>query len=336
MSTHAPISGYIVKTLLPLGAIVAIAVAPNACSKEPDTRCGIETSEAIARYTPTSMPKDLMPMACANLAMGQGGLPPDPAVSQSDQSFLALGTEEYLPSPQDPNQDNEKRSMAIKAEWIGNRIQGAQALVTDMMLSDAQHKAMAIYPYSATNPQPPKPADMDPGDTNRPYSWGTFDQFYPDANGVCRATLTASEMDYPVIPANTMNNMETPLTHVRYEWSNVRVVVHNQSVGQQIYAHLVITQDGCQGEYDVSILAPRVACNEYALDGGATGTGDPGQCSANSVTNVPQPSGQQLYGSGLPTDIIDTIKCQNLGGPPVGDGGTPPADWECMPTKTGP
>ena len=312
--THAMNSRFFFRALPPV-ALCAAALVPcilNGCAGEPATRCGIESSEAIALYTQTAGPKDLMPGACAALVMTQGGLPVDPAVSQADPTFLALGTELYLPSPADPNQDTEKRSMAIKAEWIGNRIQQAIAA------GDTN------YPYGSEGP-PPSPPD-EPTRVDRPYAWGTFDQFYPDSNGVCKATLAASDLPYPAI--NDANGKEiVPKTTVRYEWSNVRVIVNGSSVGQRILAHLILTQDYCQGEYDVDILAPRVNCNEYGPDGQLTGKGDESQCLPGATPDVPQPSAQQLYGSGLPSYL--PLECKNLGG--SGEGMSPAPDWECVP-----
>jgi hypothetical protein len=324
ITTHALNSPNMLKMVVPSVLVLLAAVLPNACGNEPDTRCGIETVEAIAVYKPTGMPKDLMPGACAML----GGLPVDTAVSQGSPDNLAVGLEEYLPSPADPNQDSEHRSMAIKPEWLGERIQAAQAIAA----GDPTQAALATYPYANAGAVPPSPPDQ-PDNKNHPYSWGPFDQFYPDSNGICTAKLTDSDVTYPAYP-DGMGGMVAE-THVTYSWSNVRVVVKTESVGQQIFAHLTLTQDNCQGEYDVSILAPRVHCDEYGPDGGATGKGDQGQCSANSVTNVPTPSGQQLYGSGLPSNIIDTIKCTNVGGDPGNDAGIA-TEYECLPTKTGP
>ncbi len=175
---------------------------------------------------------------------------------------------------------------------------------------------------------------------HRPYAWGYFDTFYPDADGVCTVTLNPSDLVYPDIPAHMamMNPLaDRPETHVRYEWKNVEVIVQEAAVGQQLFADLTITRDNCQAHYKVALLSPRTSCAN--IDDQGNTFGDPTICSASAVPDVPNPTIGQLYGSGLPDGV--PVACQDLNASPAaGDGGgggsSAPPDWECVPTKTSP
>jgi hypothetical protein len=325
----------LVSPLVSSAVAVAFAFAAARCGEQPPVRCGMASGNAIARYQMTSGPTDVMPGACAALDMSGNALP---------VSGEAVGTEEYLPDQASDVTNTEPRSMAIEPLAIIYRIQDAElnqggdgGLPVDAGFSS--------YPYTATNPQPKLPPD-EPKSTNRPYAWGFFDSLYPDENGVCTATLNASDLVYPDIPAHTVTKYtyspgsppmvesvtqepDQPETHIRYEWKNVRALIAGSSVGQQLFADLTITRDGCQAVYRVSLLSPQVTCAVTDADGNVIGH-DPSICSSNAVVNSPMPTPQQLYGSGLPEGV--PVDCVDLNAGVMG--ATP--DWECLPTKWSP
>jgi hypothetical protein len=336
-----------------VGGIV-LAVAQNGCDSQPPIRCMMQTSlvnDAVARFTPVGMPTPVPgapAMACDNAIQGQE-LPTYPPVTAANQSGpdplqLRLGFETFSPSPLDSNLPSEPNTLAIKAEWIGDRIQDAQANAAfSPNLSDSARAAMAIYPYTSMNPAPPLPPDQ-PENTNRPYAFGKFDSTYPNADGVCTATLTPSEMDYPEVPLHQVfvaipgdgsyvspNADNTPgvqssvsSTHVRYEWTNFRAVVSTQSLGVEAFAHVKITRDGCAAEYDVSMLSPRVTCTVVDPVTGNPVTpamGDQTLCTATASASNP-------YGSGLTPGI--PVSCEETGSD------TQNPDFECLPTRKSP
>jgi hypothetical protein len=331
-----------------LGAI-GLALAQSTCDGQPPIRCIMQTSlsnDAIGRFTLVGMPSVVAGApanACDFQRLGQG-LPnltlPGPKTSGPNPMLLLLGLETFSPSPTDPNQSKVPTALALKAEWIGDRIQDAQVnAATDTSLPAAQRAALANYPYVSGGEPPLPPAD--PTNVNRPYAFGTFDSVYPDSNGICKATLTASEMDYPDIPAHavivaipadqsyvsgdpTMPGMQgdTPATHVRYEWTNVRAIVTTESLGVEAFANVSIARDGCKADYQVSILSPRVPCTALDSMGNALvpATGDQSLCNPNAAPKNP-------FGSGIHPGI--PVRCDQVGDPKS-------PDFECMPTKTAP
>lgn len=326
----------LVPSSLLLGAVAALGLASATCGDQPPVRCGMASGNALARYQMISGPTDMMANACAALAMSDSALP---------VNGEAVGTETYLPDQANAAATNsEHRSMAIEPLDIIARIQDAELHQGD---NGALPKSPAFsgYPYTTQNPMPKAPPD-DASSTNRPYAWGYFDSLYPDKNGVCTATLNASDLVYPDIPAHKINTYEynpgeqpkivssedqpdQPETHIRYEWKNVKTVISGASVGQQLFADLTITRDGCQAQYHVSLLSPQVTCAIVDANGNITGH-DKSICSSNAVVNSPMPTPQQLYGSGLPLGV--PVDCVDLN---AGAAGATP-DWECVPTKWAP
>jgi hypothetical protein len=340
---------------LSLGGIAAAAFSVR-CANDPPTRCGMASGVGIARYDLQSGPKDVTPGsgACAALLANGSSLPatntPLPVTGE------AIGTEEYLPDQSNAARtDSVHRSMAIEPLWIINRIQDAELNQggDGGLPADA---GFSSYPYSQSHPDPQPPPD-DPTSVDRPYAWGFFDALYPNSSGICTATLSASEMDYPLIPAHmstvysppstnpTVNfdpTVDQPATHVRYEWRNVQVVLSGASVGQQLFADLTITRDGCTADYRVALLSPETPCAIFD-DAGNTVGGDKGQCTPTAVPNVPNPTVAQLYGTGLPVGV--PVACVDLnvlpvafdGGEEAGSGSSAPApDFECVPTRSAP
>jgi hypothetical protein len=228
--------------------------------------------------------------------------------------------------------------------------------------------SFSTYPYTAeggANPQPALPP-ADPKNSDRPYAWGFFDSLYPDPNGVCTATLNPAVIDLPDIPAHTINEYSSPYqssqspdpmgtlwngidvsntalgtmqgdqptTHIEYTWTNVRVLQTGASVGQQMWADLTITRDGCTASYHVALLSPQTTCAATDDAGNTTGP-DLSQCSPTAMPNVPMPTQGQLYGSGLPVGV--DFGCLNMNAPADGGpGDLGSSDFECVLTATGP
>jgi hypothetical protein len=306
--------------MIPLLAIAAAALAaPSACN-QPDIRCRSRASnnpngsgsDAIARYT-VAGPKPAMNGPCA---MSQ--LPLAPAESTST---YYLGVESYVPSPTDPNQDSEVSSMALQPEWIGVRINDAQFNYAAGGM--APPPGFDTYPY--VDGKVPAPPPDGPPSNDFPYAWGKFDTVHPAADHLCRVSvMNPSDVTYPDIPAHpesdgmggTMMVPDQPETHVKYEWSNVRVYVTPDSIGDQTYADLTVTQDKCSISYHVSVLVPRVPC----------GTTDPatGTTVAEPTLCDPSPNGaDNPSGSGINSSV--TPVCENISHDPMNP------DYECMP-----
>jgi hypothetical protein len=319
--------------------------------------------------------------ACANLLASEANIGLAPGTNTAlPVTGEYLTTEEYLPDQSDPAVTNgQPRSMAIEPLWILQRIQDAElnqgdggfGVHTDAGTEQGlpPNAGYGTYPYLANNAPPAPPAD--PTSTDRPYAWGFFDGLYPDSNGVCTAHLNPSVIDLPDIPAHAINlysnptqsglypnpgdaaaplpgtalgmeQPDQPSTHVEYRWTNVRVALQGASVGQELWADLTITRDGCTAQYHVALLSPQTPCAATDDAGNTTGP-DLSQCSPTAVPNVPNPSVAQLYGSGLPVGV--PVACVDLNALPPGfdagaggDGGgsSSSPDYECVPTKTGP
>jgi hypothetical protein len=329
-----------------LALAAGLALAQSGCESEPPIRCimqGSQTNDAIGQFTPVGTPRVVAGApanACDFQRLGQGlpGLFLPPRQKGPNPMLLLHGFEAFSPSPTDPNQSNVPTALALKAEWIGDRIQDAQVnAATDMSLPAAMRAGFANYPYVNGGEPPPPPAD--PTNVNRPYAFGKFDSVYPDSSGICRATLTASEMDYPEVPTHavivgipgdgsyasapgTLGDM--PATHVRYEWKNFRAVVTTESLGVEAFADVRITRDGCQADYQVSILSPRVPCTATDSMGNplAPPMADRSLCNGSATPKNP-------LGSGITPSISPSVSCEQVGDPMS-------PDFECMPTKTAP
>jgi hypothetical protein len=288
---------HVSSSLLVLGVALA---TPAGCS-QPPIRCTAALGEAIARYKV----KGTVPAACGASTL--------PGTAAADPATFPLGVESYVPSPADPNASSEVNSMAIKAEWIGVRIQDAQ-----------NNAGLASYPYTG---DPPKPPPDGPPSTNFPYAWGKFDSVYPDEYGICTvSSMSASSMDYPDIPShpstdangNAITVPDQPDTKVKYAWSNVRTYVTASSIGVQTFANLSITQDACTISYIVSILVPRIQC----ASANDPTVADPTLCD-------PNPNGpNNPSGSGISEDVVPS--CENISSDPANP------DWECLPPASDP
>jgi hypothetical protein len=289
-------------------------ITPAGCS-QPPVHCTAALGEGIGRFVvdkaklkggkipaacqtdPTKAPFDSLPCVAD----------PVSCKNNPDVTTFEFGLESYVPNPMDPNAPSEPGSMAIKAEWIGQRIQNYLGNFTDPTMD------LPNYPYTGTPPAPPPTGTG----TNYPYAFGKFDSVYPDSSGMCTVSNIAnSSMTYPEVPSYTDANgnmtPDLPATKVTYAWSNVRTYVSAASIGVQTYANLTITQDGCTIPYIVSILVPRIGCASAA----DSTQPDPKLCD-------PNPDGpNNPSGSGISEAI--TPSCEN-----VGTDMTP--DFECLP-----
>jgi hypothetical protein len=348
-------------------ATVFLAGATEHCSN-PQPRCAVQTNEAIARYTATSTVMG-DPVACANWvppwlqsdpsgggrttcggAPGAGwGICQSAAVGGTVGETLGLQT--YQPNPNDSNQNEEPGSFAIKSEWVGTLIQAYQqqySIAGDGGTQPADFNDKYPYapsgggPAGTTYTQTPTGQPPQVTGTNYPYAWGAFDTVYP-TNGVCTVSkMYGSKMIYP--GPFTVASGSYGGTTLDYEWSNVKVVVDTTigAIGDQIFADLTITQDGCTQSYTVSILAPKVSCNGTDSNGNTVadnsqcsgGTSDPSQIGMNTPDAT---MASQIYGSGILPGV--PVNCENTFTGLIADAGpeaTAPLDYACMPTKNGP
>lgn len=101
-------------------------------------------------------------------------------------------------------------------------------------------------------------------------SVGDFNAPKPKDDDFCEAPSTsATQMSLPEVPAveddpETPDDDETlpvqPATTIRYEWSNVRVVVTPDAQGTQFVADMHFEQDGCEADYHVVGVFPAIGC----------------------------------------------------------------------------
>lgn len=328
-----------------LAAAIGLALSQHSCGGQPAIRCQMETSlnnDSIGLFTLIGTPTVVAGApanACAFQQLG-GGLPDLTLAGKNpigpNPMQLLLGFESFFPDPLDPNEASEPTGLALKAEWIGDLMQDAQLnAALDPSVPAAQRAGLANYPYVNGGEPPLPPAE--PTNVDRPYAYGAFDTVYPDSQGICTATLTPSDMEYPDVPAHTVivsvpgdgsyvsapgTQVDTPATHVRYEWTNFRAIVTDLSLGVEAFANVTITRDGCKADYQVSMLSPRVQCT--ALDDMGNplvpAQADPSLCDPNASQTNP-------FGSGIHPGI--PVSCEQ-----VGSASSP--DYECMPTKMAP
>jgi hypothetical protein len=106
--------------------------------------------------------------------------------------------------------------------------------------------------------------------------------------------------------------LEQPATDLRYEWSNVRVLVEASQIGVQMTGDLTLTQNGCSGTYHVAGLWPSVSC--AALD-------DAGNALTDDAGNP----------------VLDATQCSPDNGiNPNVDVACDPVQALCVPTKEAP
>jgi hypothetical protein len=334
------------------GAAALALIAVPMCDSQPLARCQVDSLTTVAAYVPVGPPTGT---GCANWVpptlqagttgggCGTNGCQAATPNGAPDGGPIVIGEvfgmESYFPSPNDPNVQDEPGSMAIQLGYAEGRIQNYQNNYLPLL-----DGGLSDYPYTDANPQPafPPPTVMSP---DHPYAWGPFDTVHP-VNGICTVShMTGSNLVYPALPDLTDAGLPpAPQTSIDYEWRNVRVLLDETSgsIGQQVFADLTITQDGCSQSFHVSLLAPQTSCN--GTDDAGNPIADQSQCNPGIpstsdnypiITNAATQT--QVYGSGLPSGV--PVTCANIYPPAAPNdagatGATP--DFECLPNRTGP
>lgn len=111
--------------------------------------------------------------------------------------------------------------------------------------------------------------DLDAGfGYDRESARGTFASLNPDSSGVCVASAVAAAdqtlpaVTYQVKEADGGVTQETePETHLKYDWSNVRILNNARFTSTVLSANVTITKDGCTATYQVDAIHPVVACS---------------------------------------------------------------------------
>lgn len=98
----------------------------------------------------------------------------------------------------------------------------------------------------------------DPSDPNyqKESARGTFTSLTPDSKGVCTTSAFA-----PTDQSLAAVDGGDPATHIKYEWSNFRLLNNATYVSTVFTADLAVTLDSCQATYQVDALAPIVTCD---------------------------------------------------------------------------
>jgi hypothetical protein len=141
--------------------------------------------------------------------------------------------------------------------------------------------------------------DADPA--HELYAKGALDSSEP-SNGFCSVRTTrAAQLELPEIPARNPQDGGTdadagtepdpgrPAISLRYEWSNVRILVKPSAPGQAFSADLTLTENGCTAKYRVNAVFPYHDCVPRDEEGNAAGEPDDRRC-------APQPD----YDAGIP------------------------------------
>jgi hypothetical protein len=175
-----------------------------------------------------------------------------------------LGLSKYNPlkEGEDDVQDLTKASLVIRSQTLGD-------INVDPALKDEAHE---------------------------PYSLGDFVSVEPDDDDVCSVPeLSVAEQDVPAMGAS-------PGIHIKYEWSNVRLIVTAAYPGTQMVGDLTYTNNGCTASYSVIGLWPAVSCAGKDAQGNAVA--DPALCDP-----VADPEAGRATGSGINPDLKDRVAC---------------------------
>jgi hypothetical protein len=220
------------------GAAVVIAVS---CSDQPRPKCTSGRGPFAATYVPT------------------GATATGDCVVKGQR----IGVEAYNPPNSDrTNADLSKGLIAVK----GAGIQDAIDLHGGTPDTDTTHKAISI---------------------------GNFATSEPGGDNFCDVpSLNAAEQTLPLVPglppmgdpdagpeagpdAFTPAVEEIPGQHIKYEWSNIRVLVKPTGLGTQLVGDLTYTADrtsdagtqNCTQQYRVRALFPSVDCHKLDANG---------------------------------------------------------------------
>jgi hypothetical protein len=214
---------------LALALIAGFAYAATSCGAEPPVKCTATANPGATRYTLVGTPT--------------GDCSMDPVVQAHGE---VVGVQTFVPPVSDPNTYTLPNSVALQPEVASNYV--AAGLAVD----------------------PP----VTPPANEHLYALGAFDDAFPDSAGICHiSTPSIADVNMPVVPAHMADdgsgNMvlvdEQPASHIRYEWTNVQIIVNPDSIGTQTFADLKYTRDGCSATFKVSILTPTVFCDTNGM-----------------------------------------------------------------------
>jgi hypothetical protein len=210
------------------------------------------TASSCADQPPVKCTASANPGAARFMVVSSTGCMGVPLV---DNKGEVVGVQTFVPSVSDPNSYNLPNSVALQSEEASKLAANGNSVMPPVVDANPMHHLYAL---------------------------GTFDNAFPDQNGICTiSSMARAELDLPLVPAHMDDMMmmvpEQPATHITYEWSNVRIVVTPESIGTQTFADLKYTRDGCNATFKVSILTPEVSCDN--------GMGMPDQSLCDAPTN---------------------------------------------------
>jgi hypothetical protein len=217
-----------------LGALASLAAS---CAAQPPVKCTAANNPGVSVFTLVSSTGD-----CTGAA---------PFVNKGE----VIGVYTYVPSVSDPNSYTLPNSVSFQSEEASLLAQNGEGVDPPVADTDPNHHLWAL---------------------------GKFDDSFPDSNDICRVSqLSPAEVNLPVVPAhmgtdddgNPVQIDEQPATHIKYVWSNVRIIVNADSIGTQTFADLDYTRDACNATFKVSLLTPQVDC-------GTDGMPDQSKCDA--------------------------------------------------------
>lgn len=211
-----------------LGLGLALSLTPVAC-QQPESYCTTAHGDFASLY---KLKSGDATSACGMLAGDVIGL----------QTYFAPGGLNGTPKFSEP-------SMAILPAKLGDLLDRASSYDPPIADLDSKHTAISL---------------------------AEFTDSFPDAEDLCEATkFNAGEVSLPELPLipgdvddpetpdedeSTPDTPALPATSIRYEWSNVKVIVSANYQGTQFSADLKYTQDGCTAEYEVTGLYPLIGC----------------------------------------------------------------------------
>jgi hypothetical protein len=138
-----------------------------------------------------------------------------------------------------------------------------------------------------------------------PNSDGEFVSTVPDENDVCSVPkFSTAEQDLPAFQTPPPDMTMVPATHIKYDWSKVRLYVTAAYPGTQMVGDLTYTEDGCSATYSVIGLWPAVSCEGKDDQGMPNGTADPTLC--DPVANL---DAGHATGSGINPDLKARVAC---------------------------
>lgn len=124
-------------------------------------------------------------------------------------------------------------------------------------------------------------------------STGDFNSTTPDDDDVCSVPeLSPAEFN------------QEPNTHIKYEWSKIRLLVTAAYPGTQMVGEFTYTEGDCTASYSVIGLWPGVACEGKNAEGKPSGLPDEALCDPKA-----DPASGRATGSGINPDLKSRVKC---------------------------